>query len=418
MENKLDEITEVDVTQIKPKEKWVYCRELFSGNYLCFENILYYDNTRIKLDEPIFSISVDTHIAIKTKRNVLLLDKEGKIIWQKKTKASAIAHFGEYLAFGEKKKLRLLNIRGEKILTKKVKGKILSIDLKDFAVVGSEKGVHAIDYSGKILWENYIGKVTLVKEDGVIAAALENELCIISHDGEMLWRQKFDRIIFDMVVENVIKVYLLGGEVVTLTLDGRITQIEKETYDYKFLPLPWLTVRKEFEKLNEMVKAAKKLKPKKIKKLSKHVEKLYKKEEYGSAYELLNKAMNDLKVLQMQVIIPKKIVVNRPFEVILKFYNFFDEVLENINVDLTDLEKYFEISEKLFDLPQIRKGMHIEKRVNVVPMYEGFFVVEINIKSNFGEIQKKFEVRVKRKRLLFSIFQRKEEKTTILDLLK
>lgn len=403
----------IDVDKIKPKEKWVYCRDVVGNNYLVFEDSVYFNNKKIKFEEPVLAVSVDVHIALRAKTKVVVLNKDGKVIWEKKIKSSAICHKSEYIAIARKKKLIVFDLSGKKLFSKKIKGKILSIDLGENIIVGSEKGIHAISYSGKLNWELYIGRVTLVKSGIVIVVAKENELLVLSAEGEILWRQKFNNIIYDVYITDKITIYLFGGDVITLSLDGKILEIKKEEYEFKFLPMPWITVGKELERLNSMIKEAKKLKPKSVKKLAKKAKKLYKKEFYGEAYELILEAYRILKDIQLQVILPKLIISERPTTILFKFHNFFDEVLDEIEVDITDLEKYFDIPEGIFTLPPLRKNTFIEKRVSVKPKYEGLFIVEINIKSNFGDIQKRFRVRVRKAGFLTKLFVREKERSLV-----
>ena len=132
------EVIAVRADEIKPKEKWVYCR-VAKDNYLCFEETLFFDNKKIRLTEPILSISVDLYIALRTKNKVIVLDKNGEIVWEKKIKSPAICHRSDYIAIAKKKKLFLYNTSGSKLFSKKVKGKILSIDIGEDVFIGSEK---------------------------------------------------------------------------------------------------------------------------------------------------------------------------------------------------------------------------------------------------------------------------------------
>ena len=404
-----------EVNKIKPKEKWVYCRDVVKGEYLVFEDIIYLGNKKIKFDEPILSVSADVYVALRTINKVIILDKNGEIVWSKRIKKlSAIGHKSEYVAIGKKKKVFLYNTSGRKIFSKKIKGKVLSLDLDEKIFVGSEKGVHAISYTGELLWELYIGSITVIRAGVVVAAAKEDELIVLSPDGEMLWKQKFDSIIYDIyIIQNKVKVYLFSGSIVTLSIDGKIIEISKEEFEYKLLPIPWIIVEKELKKLNLMLKEAKKIKPKKAKKLAKKAKKLYKKRMYGLAYEMIIQAYEELKDAQFQIILPKIIAAERSAILLCRFHNFFDEMLEDIEVDITDLEKYFEISEGIFVLPPLRKGTFIEKRIKIRPKYEGLFMVEINIKSSFGDVQKKFKIRVRGLGFFTRLFVREKERSLV-----
>ncbi len=168
-----------------------------------------------------------------------------------------------------------------------------------------------------------------------------------------------------------------------------------------------------------MLKISKPVKPKDAKKLMKDAEKMFKKQLYGKSYELILKAFEVIREKQFQIIIPKKVSRGKPFEILFKFYNFFDEVLDGVEVDLSDFERYFEISEKEIRFPEIRKGMYIEKKVSANAKYEGLFIVKAVISSNFGVFQKEFKIRVKKPLFTFTFkFREKEEKTSITDLLK
>jgi hypothetical protein len=422
VENEINEKGRLEIKQIKPKEEWVYCK--YNKEYICFENFIYFEseNIKVELDEPILAISVSENILVRTKSKIVLLTKAGEIIWQKKVKASAICHYKNYIAFSKGKKLIVFDTTGNKIFSKKVKDKINAIDINDeYVLVGSRKGIHV--FRGKeLVWELMLGNVTLVRVGNVILSALEDELVVISLEGELLLKKKFDSVIYNLDFEgDSIRVHLFGGHVIKLTLDGNILEVYKEEYDFKFLPLPWITVKRELEKIKESLDYAKKIKPKNVKKMIKIANKLFKKCEYGKAYELILKATDELRTLQLQVVMPKKASIDDPFTVTVRVHNFFDEVLENVEVDLTDFEKYFEISEKIINFPPIKKGMYIEKSVEVVPKFEGLLMVEASAKFSWGEVHRTFQIRIKRKRSIFRFrsFKKKEEKEeSLLDLLK
>ena len=59
------------------------------------------------------------------------------------------------------------------------------------------------------------------------------------------------------------------------------------------------------------------------------------------------------------------------------------------------------------------EGTFIEKRIRVRPKYEGLFMVEINIKSSFGEIQKRFRIRVRSAGIFTKLFVREKERSLV-----
>ncbi len=399
--------------KIKPKDKWIYCKK---DGYICYENVLYSDDIWVKFDEPILSISVDEFILLRLKSKIVLLDKSGNILWTKKMKANAICQKGKAVAVAKNKKLIVFDKDGRKVLSKKFKAKINSIDIHDGLIVGTEKGVHFLK-DKELIWELLVGKITFLSAGDIIIAAIDNEILAITLDGVLLWRQRLDNIVYDAEINEEIRVHALGY-LVRLSFDGKIISIEKEEIE-RFLPLPWITVKKELDRISRMLKDARKLRPKKIKKDVKIAKKLFKRYMFGEAHEIINRAIEELRFLQLQVILPKKVKSGRTFHITLRFYNFFEEPIENITVDLTDLENYFEISEKIFELPQIRKGMFIEKDVSANPKYEGLFLVTVEVKCNFGEIEKKFNIKVTKSRFpLISLRRKEKREESILDLLK
>ena len=336
------------------------------------------------------------------------------MIWTKKMKSTAICHKGNVIAVAKGKKLILLDVDGRETLKKKFKAKITSLDVSDGIVVGTDRGVYFFK-DGEILWELPIEKVTFVRAGDIIIVAIEDEIVALSSDGVPLWRQKFENIVYNVELNDEIKVHTLGY-LVTLSLDGRISSVVREEIE-KFLPLQWITVKRELEKLKEKMNAAKKLKIKEIKRDFKTAKKLFKKYRFGEAYEIIKKATENLEHLQFQILIPKKVSLNRNFYIKLKFYNFFDETVDNLTVDLTDLENYFEIEERIVDLPPIKKGMFIEKDILALPKYEGLFLATIEIKCNLGDFQKKVKIRVK-KGILKLRWREKKKEESLLDLLK
>ena len=399
-----------------PKEKWVYYKD---KDVICIEEFLHLKDLKIRFDEPILSVSVDKYVAIRTRNEVVLLDKEGNILWKKKVKSNAISQYSDYVAIAKGKKLKIYNANGEEVLSKRIGRKISALNIGKLIIVGSDKGLHTFDYNGNKLWEIDIGKTTLIKHSNFIAAVVKDELILISLEGEVLWRKKFDKIIYDVEFNEVLKVYTYKGKVFSVSYDGKVIDSWDEYCDFRFLPLPWITVKDELEKLKEMLKISKPVKPKDAKKLMKNAEKMFKKQLYGKSYELILKAFEVIREKQFQIIIPKKVSRGKPFEILFKFYNFFDEVLDGVEVDLSDFERYFEISEKEIRFPEIRKGMYIEKKVSANAKYEGLFIVKAVISSNFGVFQKEFKIRVKKPLFTFTFkFREKEEKTSITDLLK
>ena len=400
-----------------PKDLWIYCKV---GEFTCYENVLYSENLWVKFDEPILSISVDGYILTRLKSEVVLLTKDGKILWKKKMKSTAICHKGEVIAVAEGKKLVIFDAEGKKIVKKKFKAKITSLDISDGIVVGTERGI-CFFKDGEILWELPIENVTLVRAGEIIIAAREDEIIALTSDGVPLWHQKFENIVYDVELNGEIKIHTLG-HLVTLTLDGKISSVVKEDIE-RFLPLPWITVRRELEKLKENMNLAKKLKIREIKRDFKKAKKLFKEYRFREAYEIIKEANEKLRELQFQILIPKRVILNKNFHITLRFYNFFDEAVENISVDLTDLENYFEIEERSVGLPPIKRGMFIEREITAKPKYEGLFSVTVEIKCNLGKFEKRFKIRVKKGFLLWNItklMRRGEEKKeeSLLDLLK
>ncbi len=400
----------LDIDKIKPKEKWVYCFDVVGNTYIAFENVLYTQAGKVKFDEPILSVSAGMHLAVRTKSKVALVSRVGEVLWEKKVKSSAICHRNEYVAIGKNNRLIIYDIAGKELLSKKFKGDIMSIDLGDVVVVGSEKGVHVLSYEGNTIWEVEIGETTLVRLDDFIAAAVGDELVVISREGEVLWRYSFDSLIYEIVVGETVRVYLVDGDIATLTLDGKVVGVEKADWKFKFLPMPWIVVEKELEKLRDILKRAKKVKPKSAEKLAKEAKKFFKHEEYSKAYEKILQAYEEIKDAQIQVIPPKSATVGKMTTIIFRFHNFFDEIMENIEVDVSDLQKYFKVSETSFTLPPLRKDTYIEKTVDILPEYEGVFTVIVTVKSNFGDLHKKVVIKVRKPGFFSRLFTKEKER--------
>jgi len=409
--------------KIKPVEKWVYCKD---KDYTCYENILIGEDIYVRFDKPILEISVDKFIAIRTTDEIALIDKSGKIVWKKKIKANAIRQFGDVVLVGAGKKLVVFDTNGDKIKTKKVGANIRVIDAKEEIVVASDKGLHAFNLNYEKIWELNLSGIITIKVDFFIAVALKNEIVMLTPEGDILWRKVVNGLVYKIEFEDDgVKVYLFENSVIKFSLEGDVVEITQVSYDFKFLPLPWIVVREKLNDLKELIKSAKELKPKVVSKLYKEAEKLYKRGEYGSAYELIDKAKKLLRELQLVVKIPKKVYLGKEFKINVFYKNVVDEVVEDLKVDLTDLEKYFELSTKILEFPPIKKNMFVSEEVKAIPKYEGLFRVEIDSKSNVGEVKREFYIKVVRSR--FDIFSKlklkrkeKEEKAeeSLLDLLK
>jgi hypothetical protein len=409
--------------KIKPVEKWVYCKD---KDYTCYENILIGEDIYVRFDKPILEVSVDKFIAIRTTDEIALIDKSGKIVWKKKIKANAIRQFGDVVLVGVGKKLVVFDTNGDKIKTKKVGANIRVIDAKEEIVVASDKGLHAFNLNYEKIWELNLSGIITIKIDFFIAVAVKNEIVMLTPEGDILWRKVVNGLVYKIEFEeDGVKVYLFENSVIKFSLEGDVVEITQVSYDFKFLPLPWIVVRDKLNDLKELIKSAKELKPKVVSKLYKEAEKLYRKGEYGSAYELIEKAKKLLRELQLVVKIPKKVYLGKEFKINVYYKNVVDEVVEDLKVDLTDLEKYFELSTKILEFPPIKKNMFVSEEVKAIPKYEGLFRVEIDSKSNVGEVKREFYIRVVRSR--FDIFSKlklkrkeKEEKgeESLLELLK
>ncbi len=413
---------------ILPKEEWVYCRDEHNGiEYLGFEYTLYARKGKeilwkLKFDEPILSVSVDSEIVVATGNKIVCLNRELKTLWTKKLRktVSSVCHRGDRVLVAHGKKITFLDLNGDSIWTKKFKGEVFSVFISDVIIVGTEKGIHALSHDGKVVWEVHLGKIISVAAGDVIAAAKENEVIALSFEGEILWREKIDDLVVDMYVtaSNISVVTFFNQSKITYTLDGKMSTVVKLERDYKYLPKPQIVVSKKLAMLKNILKEAKKLKPKQAVKLMKEANKKIKKKNYGEALELINAAFDVITELQFSVKIPKKVKIGKEFEIVVKPHNFSDVELENTTYDLTDLEKYFELSEKIIAFPPIRRGMSIEKYVKAVPKYEGKFVFTIQITSNVGSFSKEFQIEVKKRLFSLPILIRREKKKSIVDLIR
>ncbi len=407
----------IDTEKIKPREKWVYCRDTYRGEYITFEEVLYIQNIRLKLDEPILYVSSDVNLALRTKSKVYLINKFGKIIWEKNIKSTALSHRQNHVAVGKDRDLLVYDVDGNEVLRVSLKEKIVSIDLNDNIYVGTEKALYALNFEGKVLWRILLGKITFLRVEDLIAAASENELIVSTRDGEILWRKELDNVIYEVEFGENIKAFVFGGKIFVLSSDGEIVDIEEDKFEYKFLPLPWIVVERELAKIKKVMNEAKKLHVKEANKMIKEAEKLYKNDEYGKAYELIMKAYLKIREKQIQIDVPKNIVIGKESSIVFKFYNFVDDDLESLDVDASDLEKYFEVSESKFKLPPLRKGSYIEKEVKIIPKYEGSFTIVVTIKFGRETVKKEVKINVKKPGFFEKLFSKEKEKS-LMDLLE
>ncbi len=162
---------------------------------------------------------------------------------------------------------------------------------------------------------------------------------------------------------------------------------------------------------------AKKVDLRRAKKLLKRSEKLFKEARYGEAFEILIKCTDEIRNSQVEVSIDKKPVVGKVAILTIRVYNFLHEVLEGLEVDVSDIQKYFEVEEPTFKLPPLRLGTCIEKKVELLPKYEGSFIVFIKLKSTKYTIKKRMEVEVKAPGIISRIFRR-EKQVSLAELIK
>ncbi len=403
-----------EVKLIKPADRWVYCKK---GDVICYENIILGKNFVVSFEKPILEIAVDKHIAVRTENEVALIDFEGKVIWRKNVKANAVSCHNDRVVVGVGKKIFVFNAEGEKVFSKKV-GKVLALDFdENLFVVATDKGLKCFDSEGRRVWELGL-KANLVRIGYAVAISNYNNLILLTKDGQILWDKKLDGIVYDVEFgEDGITVYTYGSKV-KFDFEGKIVEVVKEEYDFKFLPLPYILIPKKIEEVKSLLKQSKGLKPKTVKKLVKIAEKCFKKKEYGKSYELLLKAIEELKRLQLVIEIPKKVYLNEDFTIRVGYMNVLYDVVEDLVVDLTDFEKYFEVEPKTVEFPPVRRGMIVRSDVKVVPKFEGLFRVTVNAKSSVGDLSKELEVVVKKRRFLKFFKREKKEEEPFAELLE
>jgi len=313
---------------IKPVEKWVYCKRY---ELVCYENLLVSRDFLIRLEKPIFEISVDKNIAIRTENEVALIRRDGEIVWKKKIKANAVSCHNDKVAVGVGKKIIVLNESGDVILKKRI-GKILALDFDDeIIVVATDKGIKCLNFEKKEIWKIDL-TANLVRCGFVVTLANYDEFIVLTRDGDVLWKKKLDKIIYDIQINDFITVYTLGSRV-KFDLDGNIVEVVKEDYNFKFLPFPQIYIPKKIEELKAFLKNAKELKPKNAKKLVKMAEKLFKSKNYSKSYEYVMKALDELKKDQLLIRIPKKVVLEKEFTISLAYKNILYDVVDNLKAD-------------------------------------------------------------------------------------
>lgn len=401
-----------EVKLIKPADRWVYCKK---GDVVCYENLVFGRNFIVSFDKPILEISVDKIIAVRTESEVALIDLEGNVIWRKKIKANAISCRNDRVAVGVGKKILVFNTDGEKIFSKRV-GKIHSLDFdENLFIVATDKGLKCLDSEEK-RWELSL-KANLVRVGYAVAVSNYNDFVLLTKEGQILWNKKLDEIVYDVEFgDDGVVVYTYGSKV-KFDFEGKIVEVVKEEYDFKFLPLPYVLIPKKIDDVKALLKQSKSLKPKIVKKLIKLAEKNFKKREYGRSYEFLLKAIEELKKLQLVIEIPKKVYINEAFSIGVGYENVLHDVVENLVVDLTDLEKYFEVEPKTIEFPPVRRGMIVRSDVKAVPKFEGSFKVTINARSSVGDLSKELEI-VVGKRRFFGFFKREKKEESLIELLE
>jgi len=389
---------ELKTNFLKPVDKWVYCKK---DEFVCYENILVGKGIFIRFERPILEISVDECTVVRTENEIALID-EGKIVWRRKLKSSAVSCRGDKVAVGIGKRLIIFDKEGKEILRMKV-GKIFALDFdEDLIVVATDKGLKFIS---KDTW-NVDLKANLIKVDFVVAAANYNEFYILTREGDVLWRRELDEIVYDVELNDNIIVYTLEGTV-KFDLNGNLIDIVKEKYDFKFVPYPNIYIPKKISELKVLIANLKEMKPKVAKTYLKRAKKLFRAGRYGESYACILKAFENLKDVQLSLKIPKKVFLNKEFTIEVSYKNVLYENVEGLKVDLTDFEKYFEIEPKVVEFPQMKRGMFVKFEVRAVPKYIGIFKVEVNARSNVDEIRREMEIRVVKKRIGVS-FRRRE----------
>ncbi len=404
--------------QVPANNKWIYAIDQ-KKNYKCIENYLYIGNREIQLDKPVLEVSSDWFIAVRTKNKIFVYDFNGNSVSEIKVKSSAIHQREHYLAYSKKKKVEIVDLEtDDKVYSKKIKGIINAIHAnKEKIVIGSTKGLHAFDYNENLIWEIDTDPVNLIRAKDIILAAQDTGVLALSHSGEFLWKCNLKDVIYiydiDITPKDV-KVYTIDKGLFTLSRDGNLEGVEDLHYEYKILPLPDKVSQRLLNILKSKIKKTKAKEVKNVKKMYKNIKKLVKAEKYGLAYVLSLRALNKLRELQFQVIAPRRVSLGKQFYLTLKFANLFEEPIERIVVDLSDLDKYFEVPTSIFKLPPIRGDSYLERKIWIYPKYEGKFHVNVSIMSNVGEIKRNFTIEVKRRRFLFF----KEKRKTLLDLLE
>ncbi len=410
MEEKIK--TDKVIRFIKP-DRWVYCKK---GDLKSYENLLVEKNFIVGFDKPILEVQIDKVIAVRTEDEVALLDFEGKIIWKKKVKANAIAVHNDKVAIGYGKKIEIFNINGERIFKKRV-GRVRALDFDDkISVVATDKGLKCF-FDKSLLWESDI-EVNLIKLDYVVGTANYDEFILLTRDGHILWKKKLDNIVYDIDFErDGITVYTLGNRI-KFGFEGNVKEVVNEMYDFKFLPYPQIVLERKIRELNELLKSSKGIEKKEVKRLIKEAKKVFNKGLYGESYELLKKALEELKKAQLIVKIPKKVKINKEFNITLSYKNVLHDNVENLVVDITDFEKYFDVEQKIVEFPPVRRGMIVRKDVKAYPKFEGLFKLFINAKSNVDEIGKEIEINVVKRRFSLPMLRKEKEEFSFEDLLK
>ncbi len=391
---------------IKPVDRWVYCKK---DDIICYENILVGRNFLISLGYPILEISVDKFIAVRTLKEIALIDFEGKVLWKKDLKANAISCKGDRVCVGVGKKVLVFDSEGKKVFSKRV-GKVVSLDFDDVIFVLTDKCLKCIDFNGRELWKVDL-KGNIVRVGYAVAVADFDRFYLLSRDGNVLWDKKLDSIVYDFEFDDLLTVYTYGSKV-RFDLEGRVVEVVKEEYDYKFLPQPQVFLSKRLKEVEGFLKD---LKSRRLKKVFKVAKRYYKRYEFGRCYETLERVIEGLKVLQLILKMPRRLYVGEVAEITVGYKNVLHEVVENLVIDLTDFEKYFEIEPKSMEFPPIRRGMVVRERVKIIPKYEGLFKVTVNVKSDVDEFSRDIEVKVGRR---FFKRRKKEEREDILGMIE
>ena len=137
--------------------------------------------------------------------------------------------------------------------------------------------------------------------------------------------------------------------------EREFNEVVNEMYDFKFLPYPQIVLERKIQELNELLKSSKGIEKKEVKRLVKEAKKVFNKGLYGESYELLKEALEELKKAQLIVKIPKKVKINKEFNIILSYKNVLYDNVENLVIDITDFEKYFDVEQKIVEFPPVRR---------------------------------------------------------------